>query len=374
MLTKFSVKNYKQFKDEIVFDLSAGNYSFNEECVKDKTVKTALIYGENATGKSNLGLAMYDLVAHLTDNLSIHLQNSHFLNAYSELSYCTFSFDFMFGYRGKKFKVNYSYSKNKSSDLMSESFSIENDNIISFEKGFPFEVKLHGTEHLNKHLNPNQNLSVLKYIFSNTNLDKRNKNNCLFIEFMNYINSILWFRNVPDNLGYIGNKTGRYNIFTSILENNNLEDFELFLNNSGIYCALTTTESDGEKTVAFKMGDKKIPFYTIASTGTKNLALFYFWWQEIKTNKIPLLFIDEFDASYHFNLSVNIVEKLKELPNTQVILTTHNTALLDNDLIRPDCGFIIDGKQIKALQHCTKKELRMAHNLEKMYRAGGFNV
>ena len=86
-----------------------------------------------------------------------------------------------------------------------------------------------------------------------------------------------------------------------------------------------------------------------------------------------MLFIDEFDASYHFALSEKIVEKLKQLSDVQVILTTHNTNLLDNKLIRPDCGYIIDGNQIKPLNHRTDKELREAHSLERLYQAGKFN-
>ena len=67
------------------------------------------------------------------------------------------------------------------------------------------------------------------------------------------------------------------------------------------------------------------------------------------------------------------MEKLKKLSNTQVILTTHNTNLLSNDLIRPDCGFIINGKSINSLNKLTEKEIREAHNLEKLYQAGHFN-
>ena len=121
------------------------------------------------------------------------------------------------------------------------------------------------------------------------------------------------------------------------------------------------------------MEKKVLPFFDIVSTGTLSLTFFYYWWQIIKENQIPLLFIDEFDCSYHFSLSEKIVQKLKELPDTQVILTTHNTNLLSNTIIRPDCGFIIDGKKITSLNHLTEKELREAHNLEKLYQAGHFN-
>lgn len=46
-------------------------------------------------------------------------------------------------------------------------------------------------------------------------------------------------------------------------------------------------------------------FYSVASTGTRSLALFYYWY--IKMEKASLIFMDEFDAFYHFELAANII-------------------------------------------------------------------
>lgn len=55
MLLEFHVKNFKNFKDELILDLSrTNNYEFSEEAVQDGVVKTALIYGENASGKEQI--------------------------------------------------------------------------------------------------------------------------------------------------------------------------------------------------------------------------------------------------------------------------------------------------------------------------------
>ena len=54
-------------------------------------------------------------------------------------------------------------------------------------------------------------------------------------------------------------------------------------------------------------------------------------------------------------------------------MTTHNTSIMTNDLLRPDCYFLMNGKGIKSLANCTPKELREAHNIEKMYKAGAFS-
>ena len=68
MLKKFSLNNFKNFKDNLVLDLSkVNNYEFSNMAIRNKIVKTALIYGENASGKSNLGYALFDIILHLTD-------------------------------------------------------------------------------------------------------------------------------------------------------------------------------------------------------------------------------------------------------------------------------------------------------------------
>ena len=85
------------------------------------------------------------------------------------------------------------------------------------------------------------------------------------------------------------------------------------------------------------------------------------------------VFIDEFDAFYHFRLSKIIVSLLCELEGTQIFVTTHNTDLISNDLLRPDCYFSINNNKILSLAQSTDKELRKAHNLQKMYKAGTFD-
>ena len=67
MITRFAVKNYRGFADKIVWDLShPSSYSFNTNAIKDGVVKNGIIYGPNGSGKTNLGMAVFDIVNHLT--------------------------------------------------------------------------------------------------------------------------------------------------------------------------------------------------------------------------------------------------------------------------------------------------------------------
>lgn len=48
------IKNYKNFKDEICLDFSnTAGYQFSTDCLYDGLISKMLIYGRNATGKTN---------------------------------------------------------------------------------------------------------------------------------------------------------------------------------------------------------------------------------------------------------------------------------------------------------------------------------
>ena len=59
MITEISIENYLSIKDKIVFNLnSTASKNLEQNLIKltseDNVLKTAVIYGANASGKSNL--------------------------------------------------------------------------------------------------------------------------------------------------------------------------------------------------------------------------------------------------------------------------------------------------------------------------------
>lgn len=88
--------------------------------------------------------------------------------------------------------------------------------------------------------------------------------------------------------------------------------------------------------------------------------------------KVSFVFIDEFDAFYHSDVSKNIVQLLRDSDKLQAVLTTHNTDIMTNDLLRPDCYYLLNNDIVKSLPNSTEKELRFAHNLQKLYKGGAF--
>ena len=371
MLTSFTVRNFKSFNEEFVFDLSDTNgYTFNKDSVVDGIVENAIVYGRNGVGKSNLGLAVFDIIEHLTDSEHGDSEYSYYLNALNNDKFATFKYDFIIS----DYKINYLYKKNENRILIYEKLTI-NDTLIAEidrEVSNKATINLKGTESLNKDIK-NLNLSLLKYIKNNSVLDDTDDFNKIFLCFLKFIDGMLFFRSLDGN-SYLGIETGSKNIQEDIIERGNVKDFESFLNEAGIECKLKVVKESEKNILAFDFDGKTISFFKIASQGTRALTLFYFWMQRLKEeSKVTFLFIDEFDAFYHHELSQLIVEELKKI-DIQFILTTHNTTIMTNDLLRPDCYFIMTKDKIKSLSKSTEKELRQAHNLEKMYKANSFDV
>lgn len=371
MLRKFKVSNFKSFEENFEFDLTGVNgYEFNKNSIKNGIANNAIIYGHNGVGKSNLALAIFDIIEHLTDKFRNESAYDNYLNAYNKSGVAEFYYEFLINTR----IVTYEYKKTDYKTIVYERFAIDNEDFVLFDrkKETHFTIKFKGAETLKTEIN-NSELSVLKYVKNNTELesDPANDTFALFVEF---IDKMLYFRSLQ-NRTYLGLKNmGKENIIENIIIKDNVADFENFLNKAGIECKLDIVEEFDKKSLAFNFNGEKLSFINTASTGTIALTLFYYWYQSIREeSKVSFLFIDEFDAFYHHELSALVVEKLKET-GVQFILTTHNTSIISNDLLRPDCYFLMNKKRIRPLSKCTPKELREAHNIEKMYKAGTFNV
>ena len=186
---------------------------------------------------------------------------------------------------------------------------------------------------------------------------------------------MLWFRSLDENR-YIGYKTKTSDYLTLVLENEDvLLEFQSLLKQAGIKESLSVVmDADGKKRLyASPSYDPlgKIPFFATASNGTKALYAFFYWYKTAPN--ASLIFIDEFDAYYHFELSETIVKLLQDMTPIQVILTSHNTNLLTNRIMRPDCYFILTDNKITAFSDATKRELREGNNLERLYMSGEFN-
>lgn len=370
MLKRFEVENFKGFKDKLSFDLSAREYAFNRELVQNGIVNKAIVYGKNGIGKSSLGIALFDIISHLTDKERMdrkYLRN--YVNLDSDSNMVLFRYVFQFGTD----EVIYEYIKANYDYLVGEILTINGVCAIKYFYLLEDENLRYINQDIIKGLNidlPDNKLSVIKYIYRNTPTNTVPA----ITQLVNFCENMLWYRSLSDGNTYAGFTNGGSTLAETIYQHGNLEDFTEFLRENGLKYNLVFDEEDGKHVLKAVFGDgKKVPFESVASTGTRALFLFYSWSVEA-FKKVSLLFIDEFDAFFHYESADAIVKKLNKGTHFQTILTTHNTYLMQNSLTRPDCCFLMTDNKIANLYDSTDREIREAHNLEKMYINGAFTA
>lgn len=366
MLTKFAVKNFRGFADRIEWDLSRpSNYSFNTYAIKDGVIKNGIIYGPNGSGKTNFSEALFDIVYHMTQK---YKKVDYFQN-YVYAGDTRLNVDFEYTFKFDSQSIEYVYSKNASGALVNELLKVNGATVFKRTGGgleldecqFPINKEA------KKNLEMNANsISIVNYLLTSYPL----AGDHYLIRMRDFVNSMLWFRCLKTN-EYIGFDNVVTILDEYIIKNKLIQDFSDFLFNVSGQKFVFDLEKSTDKQLFWKVGEGSLYFDNTISTGTQSLHLLYYWLKNL--NNASFVFIDEFDAFYHFKLAFEVCKQLFNL-NCQVFTSSHNTYLMTNDLLRPDCNFILQDNKIKPFQACTDKELRFGHNMEKLFRGGAFEV
>jgi len=369
MIKRFEVCNFKGFKKNMIIDFTAREYEYNKHLVQKGIVNKAIVYGKNGIGKSSFGIALFDIIGHLTDKERmnfIYLQNYRNLDSDSEEVRFKYVFQF------DLCEVEYEYYKANYDYLLREKLSFDGKVVVNFDyfnRDENYIDKQYWGD-LNVDLIDNK-LSVLKYIYRNTPTDTE----APLTQMIQFCENMLWYRCLSEGNSYSGFTNGGSFLVEKLYESGKLEDFKKFLKENDLSYNLKFESINGRHQLMamFHKGKNSVPFETVASTGTKALFLFYIW--SISSFKqISFLFIDEFDAFFHYEAAESIINRLNKSISFQSVVTSHNTYLMQNKLTRPDCCYIMTEDRISSLFNCTDKEIREAHNLEKMYINGVFNV
>ncbi|WP_299448249.1 ATP-binding protein [uncultured Phascolarctobacterium sp.] len=367
LLEKFSVENYKNFQHRFELDLSdVRDYKFNKESIIDGVVKTGVIYGKNSVGKTNFGYAIFDITYHIVDKMKRQEVSRYYVNADSDNDIVTFMYQFR---SSKGEKIAYKYKKKNSYELVEEELLVNDEEWFSYDftkkKGNLSRLKqIKELKELNWQFK-DKGMSFIRFISNNSNLPNDNP----LIELYRFVNKMLWFKSVDGFNQFIGFSAVPDDILDYVLRNDLLEELNTFLKENGVderfVCEVTP---DNKKVVYF--AHKTLLPYELASSGTKALILFFYWYKQF--SMASFVFIDEFDAFYHFELAEKIL-RIVMRQNSQVLLTSHNTNLLSTKIMRPDCYFILTKEKITSFANATVRELREGHNLEKLFISGEFN-
>lgn len=379
MLRKFEISNYKTFKDKISLDFGdIGGYQFSTECIYDGYISKMLIYGRNATGKTNLGKALMD-IQRLLFGLRKLREDRSFLNADSVEETAVFSYEFIFDGQ----KVVYRYGRCSDTTLKWEELEINDELIFSCDfsaRQFNFDnlsyikVETANTERYRLLLDERESddgdeieLPFMRWLVNNVALEK----NSVLLKMFNYVRRMVFIS--AGNHIWPRQSKAYDTFFEKLEERKGLQEIEQFFNEMGIECQLILRKlPDGQRELYF-YHERLVPFFETASSGT--LALFDLYRRSVAPmREASFIYLDEFDAFYHYEMAENVIRFFKKrYSKCQIILTSHNTNLMTNRLMRPDCLFILSSfGTLTALCNATERELREGHNLEKMYISGEF--
>ena len=370
MLRKFSVQNYKNFRNRVVLDFTnTRDYRYNEECIRTGLLNKALLIGRNASGKTNLGYALFDIVYTLTDKLSHDAQRDKvsFINGLTNSPEAVFRYEFQQG----DGIIEYEYHKTEPFVITYE--CLKADDRVIFE--FDYHTGLRDVRGL-KDYNAGSletdsldgSMSVLKYVARST--PQPDGSPIRFV--MDFASRMLYFRSTHDGNKFIGFFDRSEMIDQFIIDNGLVKDFQRFLKEQGgVDMTLDVESTSFQRIIVQRFKYKTIPFDLNKSSGTHSLELFYYWSKCF--DRISFLFIDEFDAYYHFKLAEDIMKYTIGNVDVQTVFTSHNSGLVDNDIMRPDCYLLLADGRIRSLVDSTTRELREAHNLEKMLHNGEFD-
>ena len=369
MLKRFTVENYKNFKNQTKLDFdTVHNYSFNSQFIKNDLLNKVILLGKNGSGKTNLGLALFDIVLTLTDNVVDPKQTDQntFLNGDSNLDYASFSYEFL----NDGHTIEYRYRKKDPRTiiyeelLMDKKLIFRRDNENDDYKGL---ARL-GADKLRMDIKDGQ-LSVVRYV--NANTVQTSDSPIAFI--MDFVSHMLYFKSDIYGFGFIGYDKSGESIYDYIINNGLTDEFQRMLSEyTKIDVRLDSVKIPGMPGVLIqKFKNRDMRFDTTASTGTLVFSLFYYWFKHM--NNVRFLYMDEYDAYYHYELSERIVRLVSGMEDFQTVFTTHNVSLLKNELLRPDCCLLLEDGVIRSFSDSTDRELRQGHNLEKMYKNGEFD-
>jgi AAA15 family ATPase/GTPase len=264
------VKNFKGFNDLITLDLcNTNNYEFNTDCIQNGIIKNAIIYGYNGVGKSNLGLAMFDIVSNLTDKERGVRKYQDYINADNGHDIAEFSYMLKFD----NDCVEYQYGKKDTETIVYEKFSVNDMEIVFYDRrdGSDAKITLAGAESLNHNINQLK-ISLLKYIKANTNLPKTTES-LLFDRLFVFVDNMLLFWQ-RDDRGYIGYETGSGELMKGIIERDNFDNLKKFLESAGLSSNIYyEKDNTGKYSILYKFSNGDIDFlggilnrYTLLST------------------------------------------------------------------------------------------------------------
>nr|WP_288977226.1 ATP-binding protein [uncultured Blautia sp.] len=361
MLIQFSFKNSKSFRDEVTLDLSAAKMTeFSERVVKignEKILPMAIIYGANASGKSNIYNAFEYMANYVIESFKYGDEEEKF----EEYKPTPFLFDSVSETEESSFEVYFTIPGDNTERTYNYGFCIDrhgvteewlNSKARTARKFTPVfyrsvEEDVLDLSGLPKSSQDNIRVALEKQVLISSLGAKLKVNKCKdirdwflaneFADFGDPFTNFFLSRRLPK--GFVDDASVQKKVveyFASFDEH--IRDFEI-----------EKVPGDGEnKEVTYKINalHKKIDSDTYASiplgmesAGTLKMFALYPELQDV-LEKGSVFFIDELNARLHpllvRNFMLTFLNPEINKNHAQLIFTTHDTWQLSNQLLRRD--------------------------------------
>jgi AAA15 family ATPase/GTPase len=432
MILRVFIENFKSFRERTEFNMLAGNYkrfpNHVSEVKKDlKVLKNSAIYGGNAAGKTNFVLALEvlrELVVEGTNDLKEFLPyNPNKLSKKSVTAKTKFEIDFI--HEGVEYSYGIAYNK----ELILEEWLYKNSSVkpekvferTTIESSKKVKLSLHKMFFKSKEekirlkiyeedLRPNQ-----PFIFEgfNKKLDVISKAYTWFDEKLKFIFVESKYGGLPH---YFANQEWFKEKFLDLIKTANLgiDSIEVeetpfdnfFGKDQESFKKQILTKISKERVIEFGDGDdmycayinnndesvvSKLVFYhedidgdlvefdiKEESRGTRRIldlipAII------IASNSESIFIVDEIESSIHPLLIKSILKifhKVNKDSDSQIIFTTHESNLLDLDLLRQDEIWFFEKAKDKSTNIYSLSDFKVRHDLDvnKGYLDGKFGA
>lgn len=411
MLIRFSVSNFKSYKETQVFSMIAGKYTKHKNHIVEKNgkkvLKASFFFGANAAGKSNLIEAINFAQNIIMQGLSkIMLINKHFridgeyinkpgvfqFDIFSNGHY--YSYGFAVSYNNSKIEEEWLYMCDStdiaifersiengktvinsdyhfSDDFLAQSFKIFSDNVpdektllseiaerklIEKPDFFAFRDVMQWMKNIII-ITPDVRVKDITRLYTDSNDEYSLEN--LLMEFDTGIEHIfLGEENMEEILDFLPEKI-KMDIIENVDKAFSLEDKErgkpkeVNIEVSGRYYKLNKIDNQIYATQLMMNhgNDKDLFELDDESDGTKRLFDLLPVYNLGKTSH--LILIDELDRSFHTKLVIKFIQGFFEKTlgsESQLVASVHDSNIMDLDLLRQDEIWFVE----RQLDHSTK--------------------
>lgn len=398
MILEFSVKNFLSFKEKVTFSMIANsNKELNDNYVEiggNKVLKSAAVYGANASGKSNL-FKILTLVV-----LMLRSSNSVDINA--KLPLIPFKLDKGSVNKPSEFEIKFILNETRYVyGFIADKDKIYDEYLYYYPNGR--ETKIFDRTNINEYSYTQKDEKILREI------EAKNTQNKFFLATAtnwNFDKTKAAYNFLTNGIGTCNNLEILKNMAYKMYETNpdylkdfaidflqkadfNIEDYKIsqidvpgeFLTAIPEFIVKTLPDKPKAYQVLFKHKNSD-NYLSIdeESLGTQMIFAFIpFLADSLKNKKV--LIIDELDKSLHPFLVQYIVEIFNDAEinknDSQLIFNTHDTNLLDLNILRRDQIWFTEKNSETGesdLYSLSDFSVRKQENVEKGYMLGRYGA